>query len=139
MLFRSGKDITLQFFFENQCVASFESFYTNRSSIFSIESVEETEVFIIDKTKILKLKEQYPSITEYILQMVSNRFIEYTKHFLSRIKDKPERRYISLKQMCPEVIARVPDCYVATYLGVTPVSLCRIKKRIEKQCVVNKR
>lgn len=126
-----GKDITLQFFFENQFVASFESFYTDEPSSFTIESIEECELYVIQKNELLNLKDSYPQISEYMLQMISIRFIEYTKYFLSRIKDTPEQRYLDLKENYSEIIQRVPDYHIATYLGITPVSLCRIKQRLK--------
>ena len=65
------------------------------------------------------------------MNQLSERFIAYTEYFLSRIKESPEKRYISLLEKRPELVRRVPDHYIASFLGITPVSLSRIKKRIK--------
>lgn len=107
-----GKDITFQFFFEGQIVASYESFHLGKPSIFTIETIENTDLLVLEKRKL-----------EHLLA--------YTEYFLSRIKESPEKRYISLLEKRPELVRRVPDHYIASFLGITPVSLSRIKKRIK--------
>jgi Mn-dependent DtxR family transcriptional regulator len=56
---------------------------------------------------------------------------------LSRVEsfvlDKPEDRYLKLIAQKPEIIKRVPDKYIASFIGVTPVSLSRIRKRLASQ------
>ena len=53
----------------------------------------------------------------------------YQKLFLSRIKDKPQKRYAELIKTSPKILQRIPQHYIASYLGITPVSLSRIRKR----------
>ncbi|EAH0458218.1 Crp/Fnr family transcriptional regulator [Listeria monocytogenes] len=126
-----GRDITVQFFFENQIVASFESWYQKMPSIFSIESIEDTTVMALSSDAYCKLIEQFSEINTYLTQLISERFVIYTNYFLSRIKDTPEKRYQYLVNHEPELVARVPQHYIASYLGITPVSLSRIRNRIK--------
>ncbi|HRV32669.1 MAG TPA: Crp/Fnr family transcriptional regulator, partial [Candidatus Paceibacterota bacterium] len=57
------------------------------------------------------------------------RFINYAELFLSRIKDSPKERYEDLVKNYPDIIKRVPQHYIASYLGITPVSLSRIRNK----------
>jgi hypothetical protein len=57
------------------------------------------------------------------------RFRNYSNLFLSRIKDTPRERYEDLILNHPEIIKRVPQHYIASYLGITPTSLSRIRNR----------
>ncbi|MFV0558860.1 MAG: Crp/Fnr family transcriptional regulator [Enterococcus sp.] len=125
------KDITLQFFFENQTVCSFESFSLGEPSDFSIESLEETEVYVLAKTDVEILSKQYPELNLVITKLSAQRLVAYTKYFLSRIKETPEERYRLLCQKDPRIVLRVPQIYLSSYLGITPVSLSRIRTRIE--------
>ncbi|MBM7711773.1 Crp/Fnr family transcriptional regulator [Enterococcus xiangfangensis] len=125
-----GKDITFQFFFEGQIVASYESFHLEKPSIFSIEAIEDTELLILDKKKLKLLIKDSTDLIYFMMDQLSERFIAYTDYFLSRIKESPEKRYVSLLEKNPELVKRVADQYIASFLGITPVSLSRIKKRI---------
>lgn len=124
-----GKDITLQFFFEGQLVSSFESFYLQKESQFSIESIEDTMITILKKDVLDDLCEKYPCLKDCITKVLCHQFIEYTNSFLSRIKDTPEQRYIELVNQHKDLLDRVSHHYIASYLGITPVSLSRIRKR----------
>lgn len=126
-----GKDITFQFFFENQIVSSFESFYNCQPSLFNIETIELSDVSMITKKDMQKLIARFPILNEYFIKILSDRFICYTKLFLSRIKNSPKERYKELIENDSQVIKRIPHHYIASYLGITPVSLSRIRKRID--------
>lgn len=125
-----GKDITFQFFFENQFVTSYESFHLQKTSIFSIDTIEDTDLLILEKNQFERILNDYPELNRFMMDHISERFIAYTEYFLSRIKESPEKRYRSLMNNNPELMQRVPDYYIASFLGITPVSLSRIKKRI---------
>ena len=103
--YNEGKDITFQFFFEGDFVASFDSLYRGTPSLFSLESIEPSEEKTIE------------------------RFSFYQHLFLSRIKNTPQQRYEELLKEYPNIIQRVPQHYIASYLGITPVSLSRIRNR----------
>lgn len=125
-----GRDITFQFFFEQQAVSSFESFYQNDPSLFNLETIEFSRLTVIKKEEYKKLLERFPELKEYSTQKMAERFVHYTKLFLSRIKNSPQERYIELCSQKSKILNRVPDHYIASYLGITPVSLSRIRKRI---------
>ena len=124
-----GKDITFQFFFENQAVASLESFIEKKPSLFSLESIEPSKVVIISKKGIDILNHHYPDLKAGFQNLIFQRLSNYTKLFLSRIKDNPKKRYQDLLKNHPEIILRVPQHYIASYLGITPISLSRIRNK----------
>jgi CRP-like cAMP-binding protein len=126
---KEGKDITFQFFFENQPVASIDSFINNQPSLFSIESIEPTTILSISKDSFEKLYQIIPELKYAFQDFIFQRLRNYMKLFLSRIKDTPKERYEELIKENPEIIKRVPQHYIASYLGITPVSLSRIRKR----------
>lgn len=128
-----GKDISFQFFFENQLVSSFESFYLEKESKFSIESIEDCEVFSIDRDTFISISENIPGIKNLITEFTCNRFIDYANIFLSYLKNTPEKRYMELIKRNPDIMNRIPHYYIASYLGITPVSLSRIRKRTSKE------
>ena len=128
-----GRDITMQFFFEGQHVASFESFYLNTPSRFAIECIEDSRVVMLSKADLNLLIERFPAINNYMTEFACRRLIDYMNFFLSRIKESPEQRYCELLQSNPDLLERVPHHYIASYLGITSVSLSRIRNRLKDE------
>lgn len=127
--YNEGKDITFQFFFEGDFVASFDSLYKRTPSLFSLESIEATDISVIQRDDFFNSIEQYPSMRKVYEEKLIDRFHAYQQLFLSRIKDTPQQRYEELLKDHPNIVQRVPQHYIASYLGITPVSLSRIRNR----------
>nr|WP_233522779.1 MULTISPECIES: Crp/Fnr family transcriptional regulator [unclassified Bacteroides] len=127
--YNEGKDVTFQFFFEGDFVASFDSLYKRQPSLFSLESIESAEVIAIKREDFYNLLEQIPALRKVYEEKLIDRFHVYQQLFLSRIKNTPAQRYEELLKEYPYIIQRVPQHYIASYLGITPVSLSRIRNR----------
>jgi CRP-like cAMP-binding protein len=126
---KDGKDITFQFFFEGQAVASIDSFMCKVPSLFTIESIEPSKIVCIKKNDFEELQSIYPELKNGLQDLVFERFRNYAQLFLSRIKDTPRERYVDLVKNHPEIIKRVPQHYIASFLGITAISLSRIRNR----------
>jgi CRP-like cAMP-binding protein len=124
-----GKDITFQFFFEGEGVSSVESFRKNLPSLFTIESIEPSVIQAISKKDFMAVVDSSPAIRQQLEEVTFQRMIFYQRLFLSRIKDSPEKRYRELLEKNPKLLLRVPQHYIASYLGITAVSLSRIRNR----------
>ncbi|WP_353718950.1 Crp/Fnr family transcriptional regulator [Dyadobacter sp. 676] len=126
---KDGKDITFQFFFEGEGVSSAESFRYNQPSLYAIESLEPCVVHTLTKKDYFGIMEASPLIREALEEQTLQRLLYVEKLFLSRIKNSPEERYRELLEQRPEILQRVPQHYIASFLGVTSVSLSRIRNR----------
>lgn len=124
-----GKEITFQFFFEGDAVASFDSLYRREPSLFSLESIEPTTLSVLGRDALFDLAERSPAIRWACMETLVDRFRNYQQLFLSRIAKTPQQRYEALLEERPEIVRRVPQHYLASYLGITPVSLSRIRSR----------
>jgi CRP-like cAMP-binding protein len=129
----NGKDLTTQFFFENQSVASIESFMKKLPSPVVIETIEPSVVWWISKNdldKILEEIKEIPELRDRFINMLFERTFDYMKHFVSFIKDSPTQRYLNLIEERPQITQRVPQHYIASYLGISTVHLSRIKSKL---------
>ena len=126
--YNEGKDITFQFFFEGDFVASFDSLYKRTPSLFYLESIEPTELTAIRREDFYNLINNNLSFRQLYEEKLIDRFHAYQQLFLSR-KNTPQQRYEELLKEYPNIIQRVPQHYIASYLGITPVSLSRIRNR----------
>lgn len=132
----NGKDLTTQFFFENQSVASIESFMKKFPSQAFVETIEPSVLWWISKNdldKILEEIKEIPELRDRLIDMLFQRTFDYMKYFVSFIKDSPTQRYLSLIEERPQIVQRVPQHYIASYLGVTTVHLSRIKSKLLKK------
>jgi CRP-like cAMP-binding protein len=132
----NGKDLTTQFFFENKSVASIESFIKKMPSPVVVETIEPSVIWWIHKKdldKILEEIKEIPELRDHLIDMLFNRTFDYMKYFVSFIKDSPTQRYLNLIEERPQIIQRVPQHYIASYLGVTTVHLSRIKSKLVRK------
>ncbi|QSW89080.1 Crp/Fnr family transcriptional regulator [Flavobacterium endoglycinae] len=129
----NGKDLTSQFFFENQSVASIESFIKKFPSPVVVETIEPSVLWWIHKNdldKIIEEIKEIPQLRDKLIDMLFQRTFDYMKHFFSFIKDSPTQRYLNLIEEKPQIVQRVPQHYIASYLGVSTVHLSRIKSQL---------
>ncbi|WP_343689382.1 Crp/Fnr family transcriptional regulator [Chitinophaga sp.] len=132
---KNGADITVQFFFENEGLSSFDSFINNTPSAITIETIEPSVVYLLAREHVNQLLDdlsQEPGFVNMILQMTVQRQTHYINEFVSFIRDTPEQRYQHLVNDRPHIIQRVPQHYIASYLGVSKVHLSRIKAKLAK-------
>lgn len=127
------KEITSQFFFENEMVGSIESFLKNIPSPTNIESIEPTILWWIHKNDLSRIIEEIktiPQLRDAFINRIFERTFDYMKYFFSSLKDTPQERYLNLIKERPQIVQRVPQHYIASYLGISSVHLSRIKSRL---------
>jgi CRP-like cAMP-binding protein len=132
---KDGSDKTIQFFFEQEGLSSLDSFINNVPSPFSVETIEPSVIYVMHKKHAMQMIDELskePWFVQTILQMTAKRQIHYMNEFASFIRDTPEQRYQNLIEKRPHLIQRVPQHYIASYLGVSTVHLSRIKSKLAK-------
>ncbi|MCF0059184.1 Crp/Fnr family transcriptional regulator [Dyadobacter sp. CY356] len=130
-----GEEVTFQFFFENSTVSSIESFKKGTPSLFTLETTEPCTLWWIDKKDVDNLLDEVseiPSMRNQILNILFERTLHYMQHFLSFVRDTPQERYENLLHNQPYIIQRVPQHYIASYLGISRVHLSRIKNKMAR-------
>jgi CRP-like cAMP-binding protein len=126
-----GTDVTAQFFFEGEAATSLDSFFNNEPSLFTIEAMEPSHIAVFNKSDFDKLLANDHAFKDWFYQTALQKLLSHSKRLLSFIKNKPMERYKELMDQQPGIFQRVPQRYIASYLGITPVSLSRIRNRKE--------
>lgn len=129
----NGKDLTFQFFFENDTVASIESFRKELPSPVVIETIEPTVLWWMHKKDVDRIATdlgEIPALRNQFIEALFERTFDYMKHFFSFISDTPTQRYVKLMEEKPRIVQRVPQHYIASYLGISTVHLSRIKNKL---------
>lgn len=127
--YNEGKDITFQFFFEGDFVASFDSLYKGTPSLFSLESIEPSEVLFIKKEDFYNKIEGNSSLRKLYEEKNYREVQLLPAPVPVPYQEYTTARYEELLKEYPNIIQRVPQHYIASYLGITPVSLSRIRNR----------
>ena len=125
-----GVESTGNFFFENGWYADFESFLYGKPSQLNIEALEDCEFYLAYKDDFDKLVAQYPVFNIFLREMMERTIKGLTGKGMTMTLLNPEERYLALIKYRPKVIERVPLKHIASYLGVKPESLSRIRTRL---------
>lgn len=131
---QQGEDITTYFQTENNFVTDYESFLRDRAAHFFIQAIEDVTVLQIDRYGIHRLYEQVSFGDKLGRVIAEELFIATNQRLLSFYTQTPEERYRTLLATSAQsgLINRVPQHYVASYIGVKPPSLSRIKRRFQQ-------
>ncbi len=130
---KEGEDISAYFFTEGMFAGAYDSFTAQQPSRHFIESLEDCQLLSINYKGLQELFIEFPKMNELVRKVVEERFISLHQLFTSHILDSPEEGYLYLLENRPDLLYRIPQHQIATFLGITPVSLSRIRNRITKK------
>ncbi len=125
-----GIDISFLLQVNGDFFGDYESYITGKRSAFIIEAAVDTEVLLFDKKRLDELIASDISWLRFSRTISDICFLEAKRRIEELLFFSPEERYFNLLQKSPEIICKIPLKYISTYLGITPQSLSRIRKRL---------
>lgn len=125
--FKDSHEITESFEFENNFVARAESLFTGEPSRKAIEAIEDSKVIAINTVKLFALYDTHHDIERLFRKMIEKAYVRTVKRIESLQFHTAAERYAEMIREQPDVLLRVPLKMVASYLGITPESLSRIR------------
>jgi CRP-like cAMP-binding protein len=125
-----GNEKTVAFFTEGDTAALLDANYLKKPSPFFWECTEESTVLVGDLTIESNILEQYPSLQKLIRQMLEENLGKSQASLSNYISSSPEQRYLNLVRTRANLLERVPQYQIASFLGITAESLSRIRKRL---------
>jgi CRP-like cAMP-binding protein len=125
----NGKEVTSDFFTENQSIVIFSENNTIVSP-YEVECLEDSIMIVGDLEEQDNELEKYPEFESIVMKMMQSNMGELQDSFASFIRMSPEERVKHMMSKRPELFSRVPQHQLASYLGITPESLSRIKGRL---------
>lgn len=127
---RDGDEITGFIFTENLFATALDSFLQQEPSSQIVETLEDCELLVISYSNMQRLYDYSTNFQLFGRRLAEQRLVNAQRILSSYILDSPEERYRRILTTQPEWLQRVPQHYLASFLGITPVSLSRIRKRI---------
>lgn len=130
-----GREYVTGFFGGRECqyFSAYESFLTRKPTELYYEALEDTQVVDITYDDLQELYRKVPGADRLGRFVAENLYIILTEKNASYLLDSPEQRYLKLLEARPELFQQVPQYMIASYLGVTPEALSRIRSRLSKK------
>ncbi len=127
-----GSEHILQFVHEMSWTTDPESFYNNTPSKLTIEALEPSEIFIFNLKDFSHLREEIPTLSIFIEELLTKKSMEINNRLLVNISSTPEDKYLHFIKNHPDLLNRVPLHMVASYLGMSRETLSRVRRQILK-------
>lgn len=127
---KDGEEKTTFFYTEGQPIATITSEVLRKPAKFYLECVEDTFLTVMPYECESELFRRFPKFEAYGRLDMERRLIEYQEMLAAYITTTPEERYLNVLKDRPDLVHRVPQYQLASYLGIKPESLSRIRKRI---------
>lgn len=127
---KKGVEHNIQFAAENDWISDIGSFFSEKPSKLFIEAIETSTILQIEKKDLLKLYTDSLKFNRNFRVIIENKYVELQNRLLQNISSTAEERYTAFIEQYPHLSNRLPSTQVASYLGVTPEFLSKVRKTL---------
>jgi CRP-like cAMP-binding protein len=129
----NGYEQVVQFAVEGWWISDLNSFFSGDVAVYNIEALEDCELLLLTRQSMDEMLEKLPKMERYFRLLMQNHIVALRQRIIASQRHSAEERYIRLIEGFPTILARVPQQYIASYLGMTPETLSRVRKQISEQ------
>lgn len=130
---KNGKEHIIQFAPESWLISDRSSLFFNEKSRYFIDAVEDSEILVLKNDFFTSLHHLYPSTVEKNDYLLQKHIRGLQNRVNSLLAYTAEERYVDFLKMYPDLFLRIPQWMVASYLGITPESLSRVRKELARK------
>lgn len=128
-----GHEHIVQLGIEGWWIGDFQSYVFQQPAMCNVQAIEDTEILEASYEKIQKLYEEVPQYDRFHRILIQFAYVAFQQRMLQNLSMRAEDRYLAFKGKYPKVELRLPQKYIASYLGITPEFLSKIKKKINSR------
>jgi CRP-like cAMP-binding protein len=125
-----GSESIIQFALEGWLISDLYSFLTAEPATYTIDAIEDCELVMISKNAHEELLKKLPKYETWIRLQITAAYISLQRRITSVISLYPEERYANFTAAYPLIVQRVPQHMIASYMGLTPETLSRVRRKI---------
>lgn len=118
------------FGWEGWWISDFNSFLSGEPAVFNIDAIEDSELLMLSRNDYESLTLAVPIMDRYFRILYQNSLVTKERRLMSTITHSAEERYLELLASSPKIMERIPQNLIASYLGIAPETLSRIKKTL---------
>ena len=126
-----GDEHILQFAFEGWTIADLYSFITGEPSTSNIDALEDCELLLLSKIKQEELMNAIPKMQRFFFLTIQNAYVALQRRMMAAISLTADEKYLHLMKTYPHIVQRVPQHMIASYLGISPETLSRLRKQLK--------
>jgi len=126
----SGTDRITAFALEGWTIADLSSFIKQEPATLNIDALEDCELVLISKSAHEELLARVPKYETYTRILMTDAYMALQKRTTSMVSLSLEERYKTLSEMYPSIVQRVPQHMIASYMGMSPETLSRVRSRL---------
>ena len=126
----AGEEHIVQFALEGWWIGDTSAFLTNEPASFNIDAIEDTEVLLFESESIDMIFDHVPMFERYMRLLLQGNYVAMHKRLVSAISTTAEEKYLRMQKQYPDIMQRVPQHMIASYLGLKPETLSRIRKKL---------
>lgn len=128
----NGDEVTSNFYTDGEAIFFVGSHTDPQPCLFSLECLEDTSLSVVSFKVEKEMYTRFPRFEKMCRIKTEENLLKFQADFANYISSSPEQRYLRLQDTRPELIDRVPQYHLASYIGVKPESLSRIRKRVAR-------
>jgi CRP-like cAMP-binding protein len=129
-----GNKHALQFALENYWISELYSFFSGRNAIYTVETLEPCKLIVLNKENFQLACSTIPVFNCFFRILIQNAYVSQQYRIAKANSEEAEKRYEEFSRQNPHFLQRIPQYLIASYLGIKPQSLSRIRKeRITKK------
>ncbi|CAN5556508.1 Crp/Fnr family transcriptional regulator [soil metagenome] len=129
----SGNERIIQFGMEGWVISDLYSFITGEPATYNIDAIEDAELVLIGKQAHEELLQQLPKYETFTRLNITGAYIAMQKRLTSILSSSLEERYANFIALYPDIIQRVPQHMIASYMGLTPETLSRVRQKMTRK------
>jgi CRP-like cAMP-binding protein len=129
----NGTEHIINFSPDNYWTGDRESLINGTPSRLNIDAIEPTELILIEKSDFEKLCAEIPQLNQMVNQIIQKSFIVSQGRILANISFTAEEKYQNFLEKYPHIVNRIPQHMIASYIGITPETLTRLRRNMVKK------
>ena len=124
-----GIEYNRNFFTNASFIGNYSSLITGKPSLHAQQALTNCQLYIGDYDALINLYDNYPDLERFARKFAENYFVKYEQKEIEIIFSNADKRYITFQEQYPNLIQLIPQYHIASYLGISPTQLSRIRKK----------
>lgn len=128
-----GQEYVVQFAIEGWWITDMASFVSGEAALYNIEALEDSEVLNLSRPAMDEMINRHPGMERYFRLLMQNNIVALQRRAVAYMSLSAEEKYLKLMEVYPGIMNRAPQQQIASYLGITPETLSRIRKQVSQR------